>query len=82
MHELINTTGALRPYRNVEYNSIKIYTKAHGSKSMNLVINFDNDEDWVLVNPSNNGDKQSLMDLDIRNETELSLFNWDDYDCI
>lgn len=79
LHEIINTTGALRPYRNVEYNSIKIYTKAHGSKSMNLVINFDNDEDWVLVNPSNNGDKQSLWDLDIRNETELSLFNWDDY---
>ena len=79
LHEIINTTGSLRPYRNVEYNSIKIYTKAHGSKSMNLVINFDNDEDWVLVNPSNNGDKQSLWDLDIRNETELSLFNWDDY---
>ena len=31
------------------------------------------------MNPSNNGDKQSLWDLDIRNETELSLFNWDDY---
>ncbi|RCK67868.1 Altered inheritance rate of mitochondria protein 29 [Candida viswanathii] len=77
--DVINTTGALRPYRNVEYNTVKIYTKAHGSKSMNLVINFENDDDWVLVSPSVDGAAKSLWDLGIQNETELSLFNWDAY---
>lgn len=44
----INTEGGLRPYRNVQYDSLKIYTHAHGSKTMNLVINFEHDEDWSL----------------------------------
>lgn len=77
--EVINTTGALRPYRNVAYDTVKIYTKAHGSKSMHLVINFENDEDWVLVSPSVDGTDKSLWELGIQNETELSLFNWADY---
>ncbi|KAH3675077.1 hypothetical protein WICMUC_002909 [Wickerhamomyces mucosus] len=48
----IDTEGGLRPYRNVEYDSLKIYTHAHGSKTMNLVINFEND-DWFLDLKSN-----------------------------
>lgn len=80
---IINTTGALRPQRNVEYDTVKIYTKAHGTKSMNLAINFENDEEWVLVceNSANKveGDK-TLWDLGVRNETELSLFNWAAYE--
>ncbi|CAI5756508.1 unnamed protein product [Candida verbasci] len=80
INEIINTTGGLRPYRNIEYNTLKIYTKAHGSKSMNLVINFDNDHDWILISPliTHNHEK-SLYELGIENETELSVFNWDDY---
>ncbi|KAG7665908.1 uncharacterized protein J8A68_000531 [[Candida] subhashii] len=77
--DIISTIGALRPYRNIEYDSIKIYTQAHGTKSMHLVINFENDEEWVLVNKEVNGDEKSLWDLGVRNETELSLFHWDDY---
>ncbi|KAK6458017.1 uncharacterized protein RJT20DRAFT_125917 [Scheffersomyces xylosifermentans] len=75
---IINTTGGLRPYRSVEYDAIKIYTKAHGTKSMNLVINFDNDEGWVLVSPDVTG-KKSLYELGVENETELSVFKWSDY---
>jgi hypothetical protein len=44
----IDTEGGLRAYRNVKYDSLKIYTHAHGSKTMNLVINFEHDEDWFL----------------------------------
>ncbi|CCH43015.1 hypothetical protein BN7_2562 [Wickerhamomyces ciferrii] len=44
----IKTEGGLRPYRTVNYDSLKIYTHAHGSKTMNLVINFEHDEDWFL----------------------------------
>lgn len=79
----INTSGALRPYRNVVYDTLKLYTKAHGTKSMQLVINLDHDDDWILLceDPSNTvkGDKKSLYDLGIENETEISLFNWSDY---
>ena len=72
--EMIQKTGAYRPYRNVNYDTLKIYTKAHGSKTMNLVINMNDDEDTLLID----GDKL-LKDCGIENETELSLFNMDDY---
>lgn len=75
----INTMGAYRPYRNIEYDSLKIYTKAHGSKSMNLVINFENDQGWVLISPLVTATETSLWDLGVENETEISLFNWNDY---
>lgn len=75
---IINTTGGLRPYRSITYDTIKVYTKAHGSKSMNLVINFEKDDEWILVSPEIDSGK-SLWDLGIENETELSLFNWNDY---
>lgn len=80
---IINTTGGLRPYRNVVYNTVKVYTKAHGTKSMNLVINFEGDEELVLAcdDEANKkaGESQSLWDLGIENETELSVFNWEAY---
>lgn len=79
VQQIINTTGGLRPYRSGVYDSIKIYTKAHGSKSMNLVINFERDEDWVLCSDEVAGTDQSLYELGIENETELSMFNWKDY---
>lgn len=58
------------------YDSLKIYTHAHGSKTVNLVINFDHDEDWLL---DMNDAEKKLYQYDIENETELSLFKWDDY---
>lgn len=78
----INTTGTYRPYRNVSYDCLKVYTHAHGSKSMNLVINFDNDEQDIIfcedednvVNPD-----KTLWDLGIENETEISIFKYLDY---
>ncbi|CAI4710042.1 AMH_1a_G0038690.mRNA.1.CDS.1 [Saccharomyces cerevisiae] len=44
----IQNEGSLRPFRNVKYDTLKIYTHAHGSKTVNLVINFDHDNDWTL----------------------------------
>ncbi|EDK42784.1 hypothetical protein PVL30_000924 [Lodderomyces elongisporus] len=80
VHSEINTAGALRPYRNVSYDSMKIYTQAHGSKSMNLVINFEKDDEWVLLKQGEEVLKgKSLWDLNVRNETEISVFNWDAY---
>lgn len=82
VHKIINTTGALRPYRNVKYDTVKVYTHAHGTKSMNLVINFDHDERDILYceNKENHiSQEESLWDLGVENETELSVFNYEGY---
>lgn len=72
----IKTDGSLRPYRNVDYDTLKIYTHAHATKTMNLVINMDHDDDWVL---DLTDDSRKLIDYGIENETELSIFKKDDY---
>jgi len=53
---------------NVEFDTIKLYTMAHGAKTTNLVINLDHD-DWILDN-----DSKILVDCGFENETEVSLF--------
>ncbi|GME76206.1 unnamed protein product [Ambrosiozyma monospora] len=75
--ETIKTTGSLRPYRNVEYDTLKIYTHAHGSKTMNLVINMEHDDDWIL---DLQNDVKTLADYGIENETEVSVFNREAYE--
>ncbi|KAG0054752.1 hypothetical protein BGZ83_010535 [Gryganskiella cystojenkinii] len=50
-------------------NTLKLYTKAHGAKTMNLIINLDHD-DWFLDNESD-----ILTSHGIENETEISIFN-------
>nr|CAG8509136.1 5725_t:CDS:2 [Entrophospora candida] len=71
--EKINTTSKFAPFRNVIYDTLKIYTKAHGFKNQNLVINTDHDE-WLL-----NNENETLISYDIENETELSFFNYEAY---
>ncbi|VEU20951.1 DEKNAAC101878 [Brettanomyces naardenensis] len=72
----INTEGSLRPFRTVKFDTIKIYTHAHGTKTVNLVINMDHDDDWVL---DLKDEKKVLQDYGIENETELSIYNEDEY---
>lgn len=72
----IQKEGAFRPFRNVAYDSLKIYTHAHGSKTVNLVINFDHDEDWIL-DRMDSGKK--LYQYGLENESEISLFKLEDY---
>lgn len=82
VRNVINTTGALRPYRNVEYDTVKVYTHAHGTKSMNLVINLDHDDRDILCCEDKDNFKsveKSLWDLGVENETEVSVFNYLDY---
>lgn len=72
---MIKTTSALRPYRTTEFDTLKIYTKAHGSKTMNLVINFEHDDDWIMSDLS-----RTLADYGVENETEISVFNREAYE--
>ncbi|KAI0075818.1 hypothetical protein K474DRAFT_1708710 [Panus rudis PR-1116 ss-1] len=69
VRQTIQTQGAWRPYRNVQLDTLKLYTKAHGAKTSNLIINLDHDE-WIL-----DDDSKILADLGFENETEVSFFN-------
>ncbi|KAK9460240.1 uncharacterized protein V1516DRAFT_679317 [Lipomyces oligophaga] len=71
----ISTQGAYRPLRNVLYDTLKLYTKAHGTKSQNLIINLDDDDTLMLLDLD-----KSLSDYGVENETELSCFNRELYE--
>ncbi|KAF9129190.1 hypothetical protein BGX30_014052 [Mortierella sp. GBA39] len=72
--EKIKTTPGWKPYQTVVFDTLKLYTKAHGAKTMNLIINMDND-DWILSN-----DDEILANRGIENETEISIFNRELYE--
>lgn len=76
----VATESGWRPFRTAVFDSLKVYTHAHGTKSMNLIINMehDDDPDWLLISPQA-VNSSYLWDLGIQNETELSVFNWQDY---
>lgn len=65
----IQQTPAWKPYRTTQLDTLKLYTKAHGAKTTNLIINLDHDE-WILED-----DTKSLAELGFENETEVSFFN-------
>ena len=65
------TTSGFKPYSNCKLDTLKLYVKAHGSKSQNLVINLENDDFLNL--------ESTLEECGIENETEISLFNKEDY---
>jgi len=70
----ICTLPGWKPYRNVDLDTLKLYTRAHGAKTVNLIINLEND-DWIFSD-----DTATLSSLGIENETELSFFNRKLYD--
>ncbi|KAG0308043.1 hypothetical protein BGZ97_000186 [Linnemannia gamsii] len=72
--EKVKTTPGWKPYQTVVFDTLKLYTKAHGAKTMNLIINMDND-DWILSN-----DDEILANHGIENETEISIFNRELYE--
>ncbi|KAI5900031.1 uncharacterized protein SCHCODRAFT_02695293 [Schizophyllum commune H4-8] len=72
--EAVMSQPGWKPYRNVHYDTLKLYTKAHGSKTSNLIINLDHDE-WILSD-----DSAILADLGFENETEVSFFNRELYE--
>jgi len=65
----VQTGSGWKPYRNVHLDTLKLYTKAHGAKTTNLIINMDHDE-WIF-----DDDVRTLAELGTENETEISFFN-------
>jgi len=74
VYAAIATQGAWRPYRNATLDTMKMYTKAHGNKTSNLIINLDRD-DWVF-----DSDDATLASLELENESEVSFFSRELYD--
>ncbi|KZO95867.1 hypothetical protein CALVIDRAFT_537838 [Calocera viscosa TUFC12733] len=44
----IQTLPGWKPYRTAQFDTLKLYTRAHGAKTTNLIINLDHDE-WILA---------------------------------
>ncbi|KAA1478373.1 hypothetical protein DENSPDRAFT_788041 [Dentipellis sp. KUC8613] len=74
VQQAINSRSAWKAYRTVSFDTFKLYTKAHGAKSTNLIINLDHD-DWIL-----DDENRTLADYEFENETEISLFNRESYE--
>ncbi len=72
----IQNNSAFKPFRNKQYDSLKIYTKAHGMKSQNLVINLETDDDFLDIAD----DTKCLKDFGIEHEHEFSVFVKSEYE--
>ena len=70
-------TGAWKIYRMTvvdKLDTVKLYTQAHGTKTVNLIINLDRDDELILSDL-----QRTLADCGCTHETELSFFNLDAY---
>ncbi|EPS38409.1 hypothetical protein H072_7861 [Dactylellina haptotyla CBS 200.50] len=70
----VKTLPGWKPYQNVEFDSMKLYTKAQGTKNQNLIINMDHPE-WMF-----DDDSKTLAEMGCGHETEVSFFNKDAYE--
>ncbi|KAI0050039.1 hypothetical protein FA95DRAFT_1537109 [Auriscalpium vulgare] len=73
VREAIRTQPGWKPYRTTTFDTLKLYTRAHGAKTTNLIINLDHD-DWIL-----DEDSKTLEECGFENETEVSFFNRESY---
>ncbi|TKY89681.1 hypothetical protein EX895_001466 [Sporisorium graminicola] len=89
----VKTNSSFRAFRSYadQLDTLKLYTRAHGAKTTNLIINLDNPE-WVLENANlaalakdgtakeaRTKENTTLAEIGIENETELSFFNKEAY---
>ncbi|KAI8089576.1 uncharacterized protein BX664DRAFT_333374 [Halteromyces radiatus] len=75
VRDKIKTTSGWKPYLNVVFDTLKLYTVAHGHKTMNLIINMEDDDRLIYSD-----DSAALAWLGVENETELSFFNREQYE--
>lgn len=72
----VRTSPTFKAFRSwtEKLDTLKIYTRAHGAKTTNLIINLDH-TDWILDDGS-----KTLVEVGLQNEAELSLFHRPDYE--
>ncbi|GAA5983070.1 hypothetical protein JCM10908_000145 [Rhodotorula pacifica] len=72
--EHVKTGAGFKAYRTCKLDTLKLYTVAHGHKTMDLIINHETDDDIL------NDDSATLASVGIENESEISFFNRALYD--
>lgn len=86
----VKTNSAYRAFRSYaeQLDTLKLYTRAHGAKTTNLIINLDRPE-WLLTDDNlgklikegegkregRTKENTTLAEIGVENETELSFFN-------
>ncbi|KAL7267839.1 hypothetical protein RUND412_009556 [Rhizina undulata] len=65
-----------KAYKTVVLDSLKLYTKAHGTKTQNLIINMEDKDDSLMFR----NDEKTLVEYGCEHETEISFFNGKDYE--
>jgi len=63
-----------KTFQNLPLDTFKLYSKAHGSKTTNLIINLDHDE-WMMEDGT-----KTLAEYGLEHESEISLFCRSHYD--
>jgi Uncharacterized conserved protein (DUF2340) len=67
----IEAAQAFRAFKTHPFDALKLYVKAHGSKTSNLIINLDDGE--IL------GDEMTLAEYGFESNDEISFFNMKEY---
>ncbi|XP_068428567.1 UPF0538 protein C2orf76 homolog [Clinocottus analis] len=65
--------GLPPPFKTYAYDTMKIIHQAHGSKTNELVMSLEDDDDLILQ------DHQTLRAAGVANETEVAFFRKEDY---
>ncbi|KAI8610409.1 hypothetical protein BC830DRAFT_1069867 [Chytriomyces sp. MP71] len=75
----VASEAAFKPYRNVEFDTFKLYMVAHGAKTQNLIINLNHDEDWIMDSSLPLAKQDPRMGA-FEHECEISYFNKASYE--
>ncbi|KAI5801131.1 hypothetical protein EDC01DRAFT_716386 [Geopyxis carbonaria] len=72
----VQTQPGWKTYKSVQLDTLKLYTKAHGTKTMNLIINMEDVDDTLVFRDGS----ATLASYGCEHETEISFFNMKDYE--
>ncbi|XP_022080082.1 UPF0538 protein C2orf76 homolog [Acanthaster planci] len=67
-------SGLPPPFKTYDYDTLKIQHKKFGAKTSDPAINTEKDDELILK------DGATLLESNVESETELSFFNWKDYE--
>ncbi|KAF8247069.1 hypothetical protein K440DRAFT_630195 [Wilcoxina mikolae CBS 423.85] len=72
----IQTQPGFKAYKALQPDTLKLYTKAHGTKTNNLIINMEDKDERFLFRDDN----ATLASYGCEHETEISFFIMKDYE--
>ncbi|PWW80154.1 hypothetical protein C7212DRAFT_159832, partial [Tuber magnatum] len=74
--EILSTSGGgWKAYKGIGIDTLKLYTKAYGTKTNNLIINMEDEGERLIFGD----DERTLEGYECEHETEISFFRLEDY---